>query len=70
MLPEMGSGCREGSMYHHVKKLMDTVRVDEPDPSFGNMLLESLEAPRVSWPQRCSTPFRGSIAKIPTGKIC
>src|SRR5882762_3975282 len=28
------------SMYHHVKKLMYTVRVDQPDPSFGNMLLE------------------------------
>src|SRR6187455_1584449 len=27
-------------MYHHVKKLMFTVRVDEPDPQFGNMLLE------------------------------
>jgi Mn-containing catalase len=27
-------------MYHHVKKLMFTVRVDEPDPNFGNMLLE------------------------------
>src|SRR5215218_3230282 len=27
-------------MYHHVKKLMYTVRVDEPDSSFGNMLLE------------------------------
>jgi Mn-containing catalase len=27
-------------MYHHVKKLMYTVRVDEPDPGFGNMLLE------------------------------
>lgn len=27
-------------MYHHVKKLMYTVRVDEPAPSFGNMLLE------------------------------
>ena len=25
---------------HHVKKLMYTVRVDEPDPRFGNMLLE------------------------------
>src|SRR6187551_3600306 len=29
-----------GSMYHHVKKLMYTVRVDTPDPAFGNMLLE------------------------------
>ena len=27
-------------MYHHVKKLMYTVQVDEADPRFGNMLLE------------------------------
>jgi len=27
-------------MYHHVKKLMYTVHVHEPDPRFGNMLLE------------------------------
>ncbi len=27
-------------MYHHVKQLMFTVRVDTPDPRFGNMLLE------------------------------
>lgn len=27
-------------MYHHIKKLMYTVRVDEPHPRFGNMLLE------------------------------
>jgi Mn-containing catalase len=27
-------------MYHHVKKLMYTVRIGEPDPRFGNMLLE------------------------------
>jgi Mn-containing catalase len=27
-------------MYHHIKKLMYTVRVDQPDPAFGNMLLE------------------------------
>jgi Mn-containing catalase len=27
-------------MYHHVKNLMYTVRVDTPDPKFGNMLLE------------------------------
>ncbi len=27
-------------MYHHVKKLMYTVRVGAPDPRFGNMLLE------------------------------
>src|ERR1700739_506209 len=27
-------------MYHHVKQLMYTVRVDEPDPRFGNMPVE------------------------------
>jgi Mn-containing catalase len=27
-------------MYHHIKKLMYTVRVDRPDPRFGRMLLE------------------------------
>jgi len=27
-------------MYHHLKKLMYTVRVGDPDPRFGNMLLE------------------------------
>jgi len=27
-------------MYHHIKKLMYTVRVDSPSPRFGNMLLE------------------------------
>jgi Mn-containing catalase len=27
-------------MYHHIKQLMYTVRVDSPDPRFGNMLLE------------------------------
>jgi Mn-containing catalase len=27
-------------MYHHIKKLMYTVRVGQPDPRFGNMLLE------------------------------
>src|SRR3984957_19308460 len=27
-------------MYHHIKKLMYTVQVAQPDPRFGNMLLE------------------------------
>jgi manganese catalase len=27
-------------MYHHIKKLMYTVRIGQPDPRFGNMLLE------------------------------
>ena len=27
-------------MYHHIKKLMYTIQVNQPDPRFGNMLLE------------------------------
>jgi Mn-containing catalase len=30
----------ERDMYHHIKQLMYTVRIGEPDPRFGNMLLE------------------------------
>src|SRR5437868_12071018 len=37
---EIPSRFRGPYVYHHVKKLMFTVRVDEPDPRFGNMLLE------------------------------
>src|SRR3954468_19776721 len=37
---EIPSRFRGLPMYHHVKKLMYTVRVDTPDPSFSNMLLE------------------------------
>src|SRR5437868_15286879 len=37
---EIPSRFRGLPMYRHVKKLMFTVRVDEPDPRFGNMLLE------------------------------
>src|ERR1041385_787394 len=32
-------------MYHHIKKLMYTVRVSKPDPRFGNMLLEQFGGP-------------------------
>src|SRR5688572_20488265 len=34
------SFCGGSWMYHHIKKLMYTVRVGEPDVRFGNMLLE------------------------------
>ena len=27
-------------MYHHIKQLMYTVRIGQPDPRFGNMLME------------------------------
>ena len=57
-------------MYHHVKKLMYTVRVDTPDPKFGNMLLEQFGgAPTASLPPPCSTRSRALIAKIQSEKI-
>jgi Mn-containing catalase len=38
---EANTPCEEIlSMYHHVKKLMYTVRIGEADPKFGRMLLE------------------------------
>jgi len=40
-------------MYHHVKKLMYTVRVDEPDPKCGNMLLEKVGGAMASLRQPC-----------------
>ena len=46
-------------MYHHVKKLMYTVRVDEPDPRFGNMLLEQFGGLTASSLRQCSIPFKG-----------
>ena len=33
-------------MYHHVKQLMYTVRIGEPDPQFGRMLLEQFGGER------------------------
>ena len=36
----MGGVTSNGGMYHHIKKLMYTVRIGVPDPRFGNMLLE------------------------------
>lgn len=50
-------------MYHHVKKkLMYTVRVDNPDPAFGNMLLE-----QFGWGQRgigCGHAIFGARAEL------
>jgi Mn-containing catalase len=51
-------------MYHHVKKLMYTVRVDSPDPKFGNMLLEQFGGANGELASPCSTRSRGSIAKM------
>src|SRR4051794_23005173 len=39
-LPPLSISYDPSRMYHHIKKLMFTVRVGQPDPRFGNMLLE------------------------------
>lgn len=37
---------------------MYAVRVDTPDPKFGNMLLEQFGGPTANSPPQCSTPFK------------
>ena len=54
----------ERVVYHHVKELMYTVRVDTPHPQFGNMLFEHSAAPTANLSLRCSIRFKGSIATI------
>lgn len=41
-------------MYHHIKKLMYTVRVDEPDPNSATCCWSSLAARTANWPPRCN----------------
>jgi len=55
-------------MYHHVKKLMFTVRVDAPDPKFGNMLLEQFGGANGELAAAMQYSIRGSIAKTPSVK--
>jgi Mn-containing catalase len=57
-------------MYHHIKKLMYTVKVGTPDPRFGNMLLEQFGGPMASLLLQCSTLFKGSIVMIQIAKTC
>jgi Mn-containing catalase len=57
-------------MYHHIKKLMYTVKVGTPDPRFGNMLLEQFGGPMASLLLQCSTQFKGSIVMIQIAKTC
>ena len=52
-------------MYHHVKKLSSPS--DEPDPRFGNMLLEQFGG--ANGEPRCNIRSRASIAKTLTAKI-
>ena len=56
-------------MYHHVKKLMFTVRVDEPDPRFGNMLLEQFGGANGELAAAMQYRSRASIARTLTARI-
>ena len=57
-------------MYHHIKKLMYTVRVDEPDPKFGRMLLEQFGALTESWRRQCSIRFRALTVRTRLARTC
>ena len=51
-------------MYHHVKKLMYTVNIGEPDPDSETCCWSSLAEPTENWPLPCSIPSKASTAKI------
>ena len=55
-------------MYHHVKKLMFTVRVDEPDPRFGNMLLEQFGGANGELPAAMQYSIQGLNCEDPDRK--
>jgi len=55
-------------MYHHVKKLMYTVRVDEPDPKFGNMLLEQFGGANGELAAAMQYSIQGLNCEDPTRK--
>ena len=69
-IPNSSAQSERLAMYHHVKKLMYTVRVDEPDPRFGNMLLEQFGGATANWQLPCSIRYKASTAMIPAGRIC
>ena len=56
-------------MYHHVKKLMFTVRVDEPDVRFGNMLLEQFGGANGELAAAMQYSIQGLNVKIPIERI-
>jgi Mn-containing catalase len=54
-------------MYHHVKKLMYTVNIGQPDVRFGNMLLEQFGGQNgelAAAMQYSSTPFKAGTASM------
>ncbi len=57
-------------MYHHVKQLMYTVRVGEPDPQFGRMLLEQFGGANGELAAAMQYTIQGLNAKILLAKTC
>src|SRR6187200_640905 len=55
-------------MYHHVKKLMYTVRVDEADPRFGNMLLEQFGGANGELAAAMQYSIQGLNCEVPERK--
>src|SRR4051812_36273715 len=55
-------------MYHHVKKLMYTVRVDAPDPAFGNMLFEQFGGANGELPAAMQYSIQGLNCEDPERK--
>ena len=51
-------------MYHHVKKLMYTVEIGEPDPRFGKMLLEQFGGANGELQRLCSIPSRADRKSV------
>ena len=58
-------------MYHHVKKLMYTVNIGEPDVRFGNMLLEQFGGANGSLPLQCNTRSKhGTVLTTSEDETC
>jgi Mn-containing catalase len=57
-------------MYHHIKRLMYTVRVDEPDPRFGNMPLEQFGGANGELAAAMQYSVQGLTARIRRERIC
>ena len=57
-------------MYHHIKKLMYTVRVAHPIPISAKCSWSSLAAPTANWRQPCNIQSRASTARTRPARTC
>ena len=68
--PDALYSAQVSSMYHHVKKLMYPVRVDEPDPKFGNMVLEQFGGANGKLEAAMQYSIQGLNCDDPGRKTC